>query len=411
MAVRVNKVLIFGAGKIGRSFIGPVFYKGNYDLVFVDIDKNLINELNKRGNYDVVIKSESGETTLRIKNARGVHFNEYEKVINELFTTGIMAISVGSNGLKAALPLIAEGLKKRYSDRRGYPLDIIIAENIRDGSDFFRNELQKLLPGDYPINQLVGLIETSIGKMVPIMNNRDLDEDRLRIFAEPYNTLIVDKNGFRNPIPAIPDIAPKDNIRAWVDRKLFIHNLGHVTVAYIGYLFNQEFVYIWESLRVNSIYDFTRNTMMEASEILMHKHPGVFSRSELEEHIDDLLYRFSNKALGDTLFRVGCDLQRKLGTNDRLAGAIKAALELGLPYYKILFVLVCGSYFRAVDEQGRYYSDDLEFFKEPGSDVINILRKISGFDRIKDKSIFNDAINIDRIIHQIDFDMALREYL
>ena len=62
-------------------------------------------------------------------------------------------------------------------------------------------ELGRYLPHDYPLNELVGLVETSIGKMVPIMSQKDLEEDPLQVFAEPYNTLIVSKKGFKNPIP------------------------------------------------------------------------------------------------------------------------------------------------------------------------------------------------------------------
>ena len=56
------------------------------------------------------------------------------------------------------------------------------------------------MPQDYPFNELVGLVETSIGKMVPIMSQKDLEEDPLQVFAETYNTLIVSKRGFKNPI-------------------------------------------------------------------------------------------------------------------------------------------------------------------------------------------------------------------
>ncbi|NJK84846.1 MAG: hypothetical protein HC906_01560 [Bacteroidales bacterium] len=83
----------------------------------------------------------------------------------------------------------------------------------------------------------MGLVETSIGKMVPIMTSKDIEEDLLQVFAEPYNTLILDKNGFKNPIPDIRGLAPKVNMKAWVDRKSFIHNLGHAVAAYIGKLF------------------------------------------------------------------------------------------------------------------------------------------------------------------------------
>ena len=45
---------------------------------------------------------------------------------------------------------------------------------------------------------LVGLIETSIGKMVPIMTTAEQMKDPLVVYAEPYNTLILDGKGFRD---------------------------------------------------------------------------------------------------------------------------------------------------------------------------------------------------------------------
>jgi mannitol-1-phosphate 5-dehydrogenase len=76
------------------------------------------------------------------------------------------------------------------------------------------------------------------------------------------------------------------------------------------------------------------------------------------------LGRFTNRFLGDTIYRVGCDLPRKLGSHDRLSGAIKLAIELKLPYDKILHVLVCGAFFRANDENGGRLPQDIRFEKE-----------------------------------------------
>jgi mannitol-1-phosphate 5-dehydrogenase len=50
----------------------------------------------------------------------------------------------------------------------------------------------------------------------------------------------------------------------------------------------------------------------------MKKYPGEFRPEQLTDHIDDLLRRFENRALGDTVFRVGCDLKCKLHKNDRI---------------------------------------------------------------------------------------------
>ena len=96
---------------------------------------------------------------------------------------------------------------------------------------------------------------------------------------------------------------------------------------------------------------------------MLKKYPDEFTYEALTEHIDDLLDRFQNKALGDTVFRVGCDLTRKLGPQDRLAGAIKELMAFNLEYNKILFALVCACHFRAVDEDGNMMKEDIEFVK------------------------------------------------
>jgi mannitol-1-phosphate 5-dehydrogenase len=43
-----NKLVLFGAGKIGRSFIGQLFSRGGYEVVFVDVFKSVIDELNEK---------------------------------------------------------------------------------------------------------------------------------------------------------------------------------------------------------------------------------------------------------------------------------------------------------------------------------------------------------------------------
>ena len=91
------------------------------------------------------------------------------------------------------------------------------------------------------------------------------------------------------------------------------------------------------------------------------EYPDEFTLSALTEHIDDLLSRFQNKALGDTIFRVGCDLKRKLAPEDRLAGAVHLAIKSKQPYDKILFVLICACHFNANGENGKPFPGDVEF--------------------------------------------------
>jgi len=371
-----RKIVIFGAGKIGRSFIGQLFSRSGYEVIFVDIDQGLISELNRRHAYRVVIKSEEGDRILPIENVRGIQLEDSENIIGELAGTGLAALSVGQQGLAKAIPVIASGLIERRRLHGEQPVDFIIAENMRDADRFLKKELCRYLPADFPFDEMVGLVETSIGKMVPIMSRKDMQEDPLQVFAEPYNTLIVARKAFKNPVPRVKDLDARDNIKAWVDRKLFIHNLGHATAAYQGYSRHPAFRYIYEVLDDPGILEATRMTMLQSADILMTLYPGEFTGSQLDGHIDDLLYRFRNRALGDTVFRVGCDLYRKLGPSDRLVAPIKAAIRLHMPFDLILASLDAALSFRARDEQGKYLPADEQFFAELRKGRSHVLNNI-----------------------------------
>jgi mannitol-1-phosphate 5-dehydrogenase len=375
-----RKIVIFGAGRIGRSFIGQLFSRSGFEVVFVDTSKQLTDTLTRRKQYKVIFKNNTGDKILHIKNVRGVCLYDSEKVTRELATSGIAALCVGQQGLTEAVPAVARALVLRRELFGDQPLDIIIAENMRNSEQYLSAELSRYLPQNFPLGQIAGLVETSIGKMVPIMSQKDIEEDPLQVIAEPYNTLIVAKNGFRNPVPKVFNLEHKENIKAWVDRKLFIHNLGHATTAYLGFRKHPHAVYIYDLLDDPEILEAVRRTMMQSADILIALYPVEFTHSQLTAHIDDLLCRFRNKALGDTVFRVGCDLYRKLSPDDRLSAPIKSAISLNKPFDLILNSLIAGISFRARDENGNFFPTDKIFFSEAELGINHVLRNICGLE-------------------------------
>lgn len=376
-----KKIVIFGAGKIGRSFIGQLFGCGGYKVVFIDVALELINMLNDRGSYRVVIRSEI-DNEIIVPNVQAISALDELKVVDAISTASIMAVSVGKNVLEKVIPVIAEGLMKRNIENPDVPLDIILAENMRSAADFVREQLFKNLPSDFPVDKLVGLIETSIGKMVPSIPQAELEKDPLVVFAEPYNTLILDEKGFKSPIPDIKGLAPKSNIEAWVDRKSYIHNFGHAAAAYAGFQFNPTIRYLADALKIPSVEKFTREAMLEGARVLIQKYPDEFSIIDLINHIDDLIYRFKNRALGDTIFRVGCDLSRKLSKNDRILSPILDGIQFNLPVDKMIKTFIYGLHFKASDENGKMFPNDLEFCNAlETKGLYYVLQNVCGLDR------------------------------
>jgi mannitol-1-phosphate 5-dehydrogenase len=213
--------------------------------------------------------------------------------------------------------------------------------------------------------------------MVPIMSEEERASDPLLVYAEAYNTLILDKKGFRGPIPDVPELDLKENMKPYVDRKLFIHNMGHAVLGYTSHVFYPQYRYVWEAAENDKLFNVTRNAMWESGEALVSRYPEEFSNRSIGEYIDDLLIRFKNRALGDTIFRVGRDLYRKLGPDDRLIGSIKLCIEQGVKPINIALGTASALFFMGVDDEGNMFPQDRVFHdKELSKGVEHVLSSV-----------------------------------
>jgi mannitol-1-phosphate 5-dehydrogenase len=370
----------FGAGNIGRSFVAQLFSAAGYDVIFVDVVDELVTQLNARGQYTVVIQ-DTRQKEITVERVRAIHGEDVDAVAEALAEADIAATAVGPNALSHLYPSIANGLALRYARHGVRPLDIILAENLRHAAAIVRTGLRRHLPPEFPLERIVGLAETSIGKMVPIMTDAQRAQDPLLVYAEAYNTLIVDAEAFLNPVPAVPGLAPTRNIAAYVERKLFVHNLGHAAAAYLGYLADPYAGYIWQVMEQREIREMAEAAMWESGRALIAAYPEEFTEGNLRAHIDDLLGRFANRALGDTVFRVGRDLLRKLSRDDRVIGAMRFDLAHGVACPATARVAAAAFEFRGTDERHRLYAPDAKFaeaYYPRGLDTI--LTEVCGLD-------------------------------
>jgi mannitol-1-phosphate 5-dehydrogenase len=355
----MEKLVQLGAGNIGRSFVGQIFSRAGFEVVFVDIDRNIIDALNERGSYTVEVKDREPESIV-VENVRGVDGRDVTAVAEELATCRIAATAVGPTALPHVYPSIAAGLARRTALGSG-PLDIIICENMRGAAEAMYEGVAEHLPTDFPVREMLGASETSIGKMVPIMHEADRARDPLLVFAEAYNTLICDGAAFLNPVPDVPELDPKRNMKPYVDQKLFVHNLGHALCAYLSHLEAPELVLTWEAVEHPRIGAAVRAGMTESTTALIAAYPEEFNEANQGELVDDLISRFGNHALGDTIYRVGRDVQRKLGRQDRIIGAARFDARHGVSAPYTCLCAAAGMRFRATDENGDMYEKDREF--------------------------------------------------
>jgi len=387
------KLAQIGAGNIGRSFVGQLFSRAGYEVVFIDIDERLVSLLNERRQYIVEIRDVHPETIV-VANVRAVNADDPKRSAEEIATADVAATAVGQGALPQVYPMLAGALLRRHELRLG-PLDIIICENVRNVAEIMTAGLQQHLPVGFPLGDNVGLVETSIGKMVPIMTDEERAQDPLRIFAEAFNTLIVDIRAFKNGVPLVPGLEAKENMKAYVDRKLFIHNLGHAALGYLTHLTAPEIVYTYQAVEDAGLRAATRAAMWESARALIMKYPAEFTEENQGQHIEDLLRRFGNRALRDTIFRICRDLPRKLSPEDRLVGALHLCAEQGTAAPWIETATAAALIFRGKDERGGTLEKDrqlAELVETLGAEVV--LKDICGLnpEKAPDQPIYRRVL-------------------
>lgn len=311
------KAIIFGAGNIGRGFIAPLFSFDGWNVTFVDVQKPVIDRINKRGQYTLSIVSNKGEKKLTVSNVHAVDGNCPDEAVPEIVDCDIAVTCVGVNAIKYILPNFAAAVKIRYAEKRG-PLNLLICENMMNADEYIKELLKERLTEEEL--EYIGLVETSVGRMVPAPVEKRVSPDPLAISVEEYGVLPVDKAAFKGETINVKNIIPFEPFSYYIERKLFIHNMGHAITAYLGDVFYED-KYIYRSISRPEVKLIAENAMIESA-MALHKKYNV-PIEPLMQHVWDLLRRFENKALGDTCARVGNDIPRKLGINDRLIGAAK----------------------------------------------------------------------------------------
>ena len=320
--------VIFGAGNIGRGFIAPLFSLDGWDVTYIDVSKPVIERVNADHEYPLKIVYGDREDVITIKNVSAVDGNDAEAASDAVANADVCATCVGAKAIKYILPNFAAGVKKRFANG-AKPINLLICENLMDADLYVRDLLSGMLTPEEL--ETVGLVETSVGRMVPVPKAKGEGENPLSIAVEEYGVLPIDRAAIKGEWREVNNIVPFSPFHYYVERKLYIHNMGHAITAYLGEsVFGDE--YIYQSIGRPEVRLIAEDAMIESAMALSKKYGTEFE--PLMQHVWDLLRRFGNRALGDTCARVGADIPRKLARADRLIGAAENCLSQGIaPVY------------------------------------------------------------------------------
>lgn len=349
------KALHFGAGNIGRGFIGKLLVDANIELTFADVNQPLLDALNSRKSYQVHIVGEQTRIEA-VSNVSAVHSGSPE-AIALVADVDLVTTAVGPQILEKIASTIAQGLVKRHANANARPLNIIACENMVRGTSQLKQHVLKLLPAEQQawVVEHVGFVDSAVDRIVPPSDAGG--SDILAVTVETFSEWIVDQTQFKGAPPAIPGMELTDNLMAFVERKLFTLNTGHAITAYLGRQAKHQT--IRDAILDPNVRAVVKGAMEESGAVLIKRYG--FDPAKHAAYINKILSRFENPYLHDDVERVGRQPLRKLSAGDRLIKPLLGALEYQLPYDNLIVGIAAAMHFRSEqDPQARELAALLE---------------------------------------------------
>ncbi|XID90723.1 mannitol-1-phosphate 5-dehydrogenase [Paenibacillaceae bacterium WGS1546] len=319
------KAVHFGGGNIGRGFIGLLLYRAGYDVVFVDVNDELVALLNERGEYFVQLADETAET-VTVSRVAAIHGNDRERVVQAVAEADLVTTAVGVNALKSIAENIASGIERRLSASGiQEPLHVIACENAIGGSTLLKKLALEFMPEEVreEAERRVAFPDAAVDRIVPLQRN----DDPLKVVVEPYYEWVVDRSAMLPGYREIEGVHYADRLLPYIERKLFTVNTGHCAAAYHGYL--NGCGTIREAMNDEAVLREVQGALEETGSALRLQYG--FDAREHERYVLRILDRFRNPYLTDEVTRVGRSPMRKLSANERLVRPALLAHGHGLP--------------------------------------------------------------------------------
>ncbi len=354
----MKKAIQFGAGNIGRGFIGAVLSEAGYHVVFADVNMEIIDRINADGCYTVHIM-DVDRKEIRISDISGVNSGS-EDIIKEIVEAEIITTAVGLRILKFIAPAIAKGIAARKAAGVEAPLNIVACENGLMATSQLKDHVYELLSDEDKTwaDAHVGFANCSVDRIVPPVRS----ENPVDVVVEEFYEWNVEEKSFVGGAPEIEGMNLADNLLAYIERKLFTLNTGHAITAYLGTL--KGLPTIDESIADEKIYAVVKAAMQQSGMAVVTKFG--FDKEAHFKYIDKIIGRFKNPYLKDDVTRVGREPLRKLSASDRLIKPTLTAIEFGLPYDQLLLGIGAALHYnnpedpQSVELQGLIASEGLE---------------------------------------------------
>ncbi|QSO54035.1 mannitol-1-phosphate 5-dehydrogenase [Alicyclobacillus curvatus] len=364
----MKKAVHFGAGNIGRGFIGLLLHKADYEVVFADVVPALVEDIDTAREYRVITLDAQVEEE-RVSSVRAVMLDSTE-CRQEIVSADVVTTAVGLANLNSVATVIADGLVIRSQQAPDSTLNILACENaVRATSALKAAVLSHLNPvvQDWVLSH-VGFPDVAVDRIAP--NRAGYASQPLDAVVERFFEWDIEKPGLMASIE-IPGATFVEDLDMFLERKLFILNGAHATAAYAG--FHRGHKTVLEAMQDDYITQLVAAVQQEAAEGLVKRHAGL-NLPGLFAYAASVRARFLNPHIHDDVDRVGRDPLRKLSANDRLVLPLHFAHGAGIETPALVKAIAFGfSYDNPADPASVEIQQDIK-----SSGIESVVRRVTG---------------------------------
>lgn len=339
----MKQAVMFGAGNIGRGFIGALLARSGWHVTFADVVESIIQEINARKRYTVHILDQQCDEW-EVENISAVNSGT-DEIIPAVASCDLIATAVGPLVAPIIAKPIAAGIRARMRDGIKSPMNIICCENgLRTTTRLKGFVLEHLSEEEAAFaEEYVGFADCAVDRICP----KSSFENPLDAAVESYMEWDVESCAWKGEKPDIDGLTFVDNLPAYLERKLFTLNSGHAICAYLGHLKGRRT--ILESIQDPAVGEIVHSAMRESGEGLIREFS--FDAGAHHAYIEKIFARLHNPYLADEVERVGREPLRKLDPADRLIKPLVTADSYGLPVDHLIFGAAAALRFNCPDDK------------------------------------------------------------
>ena len=289
------KVLVFGAGAIGRGYV-PWLFDSNHLIDFVDANSKLISELKNEKHYVSFMIKDGAYVKKVVEVGNIYHIDEVNPQILDDYDFIITAVG----------PRQFMGLSELFKQSA---IPIVCFENDRNLVSLMRSSTSRA-------NIYFGIPDVISSNST----SKELQEQyKNSLITEDGQTFV--ESGAVNLGGDITYVDETEIAKQWA-AKLYIHNTPHCIAAYLGSLIGAEFLH--EAMQNRLIDEIVTGVAAEMAE-MTRKEYGLTNQFSMF-YLNKEITRFKNVLLCDPIKRIAREPFRKLALSDRLIGAASKAI-------------------------------------------------------------------------------------